>query len=370
MASQVTNYQCPACTGPMHFDGPSGLLQCDYCGSSYTPEEVEALYAEKNQDAVQSLQEETEPAYGEEGSWSQEGESSWGEEQNLRVYSCPSCGAELICDSTTAATFCPYCGNPSVIPGQLTGTFQPDYIIPFKVDKEAALKALKNHYKKRPLLPKAFSDENHIEKVTGVYVPFWLFDSEVDADIAYHATRTTVMRTKTEEIVTTFHYRVERDGTVAFERVPVDASSKMDDAHMDSIEPYDYSEMVPFSTAYLPGFLADKYDVPVDDCAPRAEERVRQSTENALRDSVHGYETCVAIHKNMNLKRGHVGYALLPVWILNTKWRDKNYLFAMNGQTGKLIGDLPVSKGRVAGWFTGICAGTAAAVFAALMLLL
>lgn len=362
MATQVTNYQCPACTGPLQFGAASGKLECEYCGSAYSVEEIEKLYEEKEQDAREAFQDE-------EGQWDTSTLSGdWGEDgEKMRAYSCPSCGAQLICDETTAATSCPYCGNPTVVPGQFDGNLKPDYVIPFKMTKNDAVEALKRHYKGKFLLPKAFKNESKLQEVRGVYVPFWLFDGQVDADIRYRATRKHVHRRGDEEIIVTDHYRVRRAGTFSFERVPVDASTKMPDNHMDSIEPFDYGELTEFSTAYLPGFLADKYDVDVAGSAPRADRRCRQSAVEALRSTVIGYHSCITERENIRLERGAVRYALLPVWMLNAKWKDKDYLFAMNGQTGRLIGDLPVSWGKFWGLFAGI-ALPLMALMAAIML--
>ena len=195
----------------------------------------------------------------------------------MRAYSCPSCGAELICDESTAATSCPYCGNPTVVPGQFSGQLKPDFIIPFKLSKEDAVKALKNHYKGKILLPKSFTQENHVQKIQGVYVPFWMFDGEAEGDACYEATRSHTYRSGDYEITKTEHYDVYRAGFLSFEKIPADASSKMPDDHMDSIEPYDYQELKPFSTAYLPGFLADKFDVTVEQCLQRADQRCEAS---------------------------------------------------------------------------------------------
>ena len=137
---------------------------------------------------------------------------------------------------------------------------------------------------------------------------------------------------------------------------------------MDSIEPYDYSGLKAFSTAYLPGFLADKYDVSVKDSQKRADTRCASTLEDALRGTVTGYDSCTLEHKQIDLKRGKVHYALLPVWMLHTKWNGQDFLFAMNGQTGKfvgnlpvdkaakMVGDLPTSKGKFWGLFAAIAA--------------
>lgn len=347
MATQITNYQCPSCTGPLHFVGESGKMECEYCGTSYDVDVIEQLYADKEEAAAAG----TEPKWDLSmagGTWGE------GEASHLRVYSCPSCGAELICDDTTAATSCPYCGNPTVVPGQFSGQLRPDYVIPFKLDKAAAMAALKKYYKGKRFLPKSFADGNHIEEIKGVYVPFWLFDGESDADIRFRGTIIHSHRTGDEEVTITEHYRVTREGTIAFEKVPVDGSSKMPDAHMDAIEPFSYEELKPFSSAYLSGFFADKYDQDVEVCSVRANERIKASTEDAFAATANDYTTLVPEHSDIRLRQGEVKYALLPVWMLSTKWTGKDFLFAMNGQTGKLIGDLPMDWRKFWVWFSGI----------------
>lgn len=351
MPTQVTNYQCPACTGPLRFVGESGKLECEYCGSSFDAAEIEALYAEKNEKAA-AAQQAAEKAKAERtvspdggNTWdTSELCEDWGTEQNgLRIYSCPSCGAELFCDENTAATACPYCGNPTIIPGQFSGGLRPDFIIPFKQSKENAINALKAHYKGKLFLPKRFSAENHIQEMKGIYVPFWLFDGEAVGDARYNATRSRTYRSGDYNITETEHFDIYRAGYMNFEKIPVDASSKLPDSYMDSIEPYNYKELIPFSTAYLPGFLADKFDVSVEQCQRRADMRCTETFNAELRRSVGAYDSCSVIGSNVQLKRGKVHYALMPVWMLKTKWHGKEYLFAMNGQTGRLVGDLPIN---------------------------
>lgn len=347
MSTQITEYKCPACTAPLRYDGSSGKLECEYCGGSFTLAEVEKLYAERVGEAETAFSEEKEQEWD-----ASELSGDWGEDAaGMRVYTCPSCGAELICEETTAAASCPYCGNNAIVPGQFKGTLKPDYVIPFKLSKEQAVQALKGHYGKKIFLPKAFSDDNHLEEVKGIYVPFWLMDGEADADYAFHGTRSHIRREGDYRVTTTEHYHVRRAGTVAFARVPVDASKKMPDAYMDALEPFDYSELKPFSTAYLPGFLADKYDVSAEESMARGETRCRNSAEAAMRADVLGYETLTPLGGQVRLRRGKVHYALMPVWTLHTKWKGKDYLFMMNGQSGKMVGDLPISMGKFWGLF-------------------
>lgn len=385
MPTQVTNYQCPACTGPLHYSAKSGKLACDYCDSSFDVAEIEALYARKEAEAAaakqaadakaeaaQAAKAEAAEAAAASGGWDTSDLSrDWGAEADgLRVYSCPSCGAELICDQSTAATACPYCGNPAIVPGQFSGALRPDSILPFRLSKGDAVQALRAHYKGKPFLPRSFTSANHIEQIQGVYVPFWLFDGGAEGAASYRASNTNVFETGDYEITETRHYHVVRAGSLAFEKIPVDASSKMPDDHMDSIEPFDYAQLRPFSTAYLPGYLADKYDVTIDDSRDRADTRCRETLAQALRDTVTGYGACVTEREDIALRRGKVHYALLPVWMLSTKWRGQDFLFAMNGQTGKLVGDLPTDRGRFWGMFAAIAAPLTVALTAILQFLL
>lgn len=385
MPTQVTNYQCPACTGPLHYSAKSGKLACDYCDSSFDVAEIEALYARKEAEAAaakhaadakaeaaQAAKAEAAEAAAASGGWDTSDLSrDWGAEADgLRVYSCPSCGAELICDRSTAATACPYCGNPAIVPGQFSGALRPDYILPFRLSKDDAVQALRAHYKGKPFLPRSFTSANHIEQIQGVYVPFWLFDGGAEGAASYRASNTNVYETGDYEITETRHYHVVRAGSLAFEKIPVDASSKMPDDHMDSIEPFDYAQLRPFSTAYLPGYLADKYDVTIDDSRDRADTRCRETLAQALRDTVTGYGACVTEREDIALRRGKVHYALLPVWMLSTKWHGQDFLFAMNGQTGKLVGDLPTDRGRFWGMFAAIAAPLTVALTAILQFLL
>ncbi len=381
MTKQITNYQCPSCMGPVHFDSESGKLKCEYCGSAYTVEEIEALYEEKNEAAAQAkeaaeeslkkVQQAAKDAalQSEAEGWDLSSlQDDWGTEaEGMRSYSCPSCGAELFCEETTAATACPYCDNPAIVPGQFSGVLKPDYIIPFKLGKAEALKALKEHYKGRPFLPKSFREQNHLDEIKGVYVPFWLFDGEAEGAIDYEATNIIQYASGEYEVTETHYYDVYRTGRLAFARIPVDGSRKMPDDYMDSLEPFDYTELKEFATAYLPGYLADKYDVSAEESGMRADSRAEATIADALRDTVLGYQLVQEKHRNIQLHRGEVKYALLPIWILNTTWNGEKYMFAMNGQTGKMVGNLPTDTKKK--WSIFALVYLITAVFMALIML-
>ena len=334
-------YKCPSCGGAIQFDSETQNMKCPYCDTEF---EVEAL---KQMDAA--IQAEPQ----EDLTWDTAPQSDWqaGEEETLEEYVCQSCGGQIVTEHTTAATSCPYCGNPVVLGQRLAGSLKPDCIIPFQLDQEAAEEALKKHFTGKPLLPKTFKNESHIHQIKGVYVPFWLYDADADAAIRYRATRVRMWSDSNYNYTATSYYSVHREGNLSFSGVPVDGSAKMDNTLMESLEPYDLSKAVGFQTAYLAGYLADKYDVNAKESEPRANDRIRTSVEQVFRDTVVGYNSVIAHSSAIRLSNGKVRYALYPVWLLSTQYRGQNYLFAMNGQTGKLVGDLPTDWGAFWKWF-------------------
>lgn len=354
MASQTSSYQCPACTGPLNFDGKTGKLVCEYCGSAYDVKQIEELYAGKNQQAAQAA---ASQSTGSAGEFTADEVASWGgDAAKMKAYSCTSCGAELICEKSTAATICPYCSNPTIIPSQFDGIMKPDYVLPFKKSREEAVAALKNYYGKRFLLPGSFKSGNHIEEIQGVYVPFWMFGGTVSASGTYEACQEHKERKGDTEITTKKIFDVRREGTIGFEKIPADASSRMPDDLMDSIEPYDYKDLKSFSMSYLPGYLADKYDVDEKESRERARKRAAHTAEQALKGTVKGYDSVDTKVHYEDVSFGRTQYALMPVWMLSTRWNGKNFLFAMNGQSGKMTGDLPVSTPKTAGLFAVLTA--------------
>ena len=276
---------------------------------------------------------------------------------SVQIFRCTSCGAQIMIHGNERATFCSFCGQPTVIFDRESKEVWPDYIIPFKKDKKQAKEAYRKHLEGKKFLPGVFKQQNHIDEIKGVYVPFWIFDLKAKADFSYHAEKTRVWVSNDIEYTEHENFEVKRAGTVEFEKVPADGSKKMDDTLMESVEPYDFKEAVPFRMAYMAGYLADRYDVPKEECIGRAKKRIRRSTEREFRNTVKGYHVIDQEKANMEIK-DQAKYALYPVWILNTTWKGKKYIFAMNGQTGKIVGDLPADNGAfwrfIAMWGAGI----------------
>lgn len=341
--AEVKEYKCPCCSAELTFDSGSQKMKCPYCESEFDISTVQdyneqlAAVAEGSDDM----------------SWETSPGSDWsdGETNGMSIYSCKSCGGEIIADSTTGAASCPYCGNPVVMSGHFSGDLRPDIVIPFKLDKEAAKSALIKHMDGKKLLPKVFREQNHIDEIKGIYVPVWLFDAEADADLAFRCTKVRSWADAQFNYVETKYYQAVRAGKISFANVPVDGSEKMPDDLMESIEPFNVDEAVEFSTAYLSGYLADKYDVTAEQSIERANERIRSSARDAFTSTVRGFDTVTCEGCRIRLNDAKSRYALYPVWILNTTWENNKYIFAMNGQTGKFVGDLPVDRKAYWKWF-------------------
>lgn len=357
--SEVIEYKCPACGGKLEFDSTSQKMKCPFCESEF---EVDSI---KDHDSC------LENIKDDEMQWDSSAGSEWqqGETMDMRVYKCKSCGGEIITDQTTSASKCPYCDNPVVMSGNFSGDLKPDYIIPFKYDKEAAKAALMKHIEGRKLLPKVFKDQNHIDEIKGVYVPVWLFDAEAEGKMLFKGEKIRNWSDGKFNYIERNYYSIQREGNVGFERVPVDGSSKMEDDLMESIEPFDFKEAVDFKTAYLSGYLADRYDVSAEESIERANDRIKNTTEQLFAGTVQGYSTVTRESSSVKLNNGKAKYALYPVWLLNTTWENQKYVFAMNGQTGKFVGDLPIDKGASLRWFFGITAAVTAVCFGISMLL-
>lgn len=346
---EVVTYKCPCCDGALEFSSDEQQLVCPYCENKYTLETIKELY-DVNDGEKEGMKWKEYTEESGSGDWKTE------EKERLKTYVCPACAAEIVAEETTGATMCVYCGNPTIIPKVFQGVYRPDLIIPFKVDRKAAMEALKKHWKGKLFLPRAFKTDNKIENITGVYVPFWLFDCDTHANMRFKATRTQVWSDANYNYTKTSHYMVTREGDVSYRRVPADGSSKMEDAYMEAIEPYNYKEAIDFDMAYLAGYVADKYDVDAKGNMERINNRIENSTTQLFTNTVTNYATVVPERKNITLNHGEIKYALFPVWMLNAKYKDKVYTFAMNGQTGKFIGELPISWAKFWAWLLGVSA--------------
>lgn len=331
---QTITYQCPNCGAALEYDNALGKFKCFFCDSTFTDSEVKNIFKDNESTDLSS----DEPELDEEQALTEEftGQSA--------LYSCPNCGAGVICDSLTASTRCHFCHTPVILTGRLSGEFKPNLIIPFSTTREMAEDRFQKYLKRKFLLPSGFKNEVKINSMSALYVPYWLKSGLTDS---YLGATGKIIRTWTSgdrRYTHTKLYNVERDVEFAFIRVPCDGSKRIDDSLMESIEPFDYTGLKPFSMSYLSGCAAEKYDVSKDQASARIDERIYQGAESELRRLTSVYTSLEQVRVQVTYRQQQMIYALLPVWFFNYRYKDKDYSFAMNGQTGTMFGELPVSK--------------------------
>lgn len=349
--SELVSFKCPSCGSPLMYSAEKGRFICEYCGSDFSFEEV------KNADVNADT----------EFDWGDYKENVSAETLDGTVsYICKSCGAEVVADAVTAASFCPYCGNVIVMEQNVSGLIKPNGIIPFRIDKKKLQEIVANYCRGKKLLPKHFLNQQKIEKIQGLYLPFWLYDCHADGSMGFDATRTRVWSDAKFNYTETSHYYVTCEGDMDFRKVPVDGSHRMDDALMDSVEPYDFSDLQEFAKGYLSGFVAERFDEDADSCLGRASARVKSSVASTFYSAINGYSSLTSSHSNIALQDTNVSYVLLPVYLITAQYNGEAYTYAVNGQTGKIVGDLPADKGKATRTFVGTALGVAAAVLALL----
>lgn len=327
MGKKVIDEKCLSCGASIKYNPKKKKFICDYCHSEFSMNEMKENKKKINQDDSLTR------------------EFSLMEE--MQGYTCSNCGAEIVSLENIASTTCLYCKSSAIIKNRLSGVYKPDSIIPFKYKKEDAIKEFQNICKGRLLIPKGFKDIKNISEMEGLYVPFWLYDCSNNAYLKCDGTKVSSWMDSRYTYTKTDYYNVERGGILSFESVPNDAATRFDDNIMNAIEPFDYNELIDFNPGYLAGFLSEKYDVESKDAYNNAKNRMKEDSKSFLRSEMKGYSTLVQKESNNHLTVNKTKYVFLPVFVLNIKYKEKIYHFAMNGQTKKMIGEIPVDNKKL-----------------------
>lgn len=384
--------KCPNCGGGLQFDPASRQYKCEYCLSSFTQETLDELLQqmqEKDEAKKDELKKEPEGESQQSGSRSDgengsrpdresgsrpdgesgsrpdrengsrpDGESGTGDggAADAVIYTCPSCGAEIVTDETTAASFCFYCHNPVILQGRLDGQYQPDLVIPFSIDREKAREIFLEWLKKKRFVPASFYAPEQIEKLTGVYFPYWLYSCQIDGRIDAEATKLRIWNMGNIQYTETSRFQVSRKGLMKIHHVTRNALKKADKQLVEGVMPFETAALTPFSMGFLAGFFAEKRDLNETEFAGEVESEVRSFAEQDLKSSISGYNSVTVKSQVMDIREPQWQYALLPVWTLT--YRDRNsgaiYYFACNGQTGKVCGKLPVDAKKLGLFFAEI----------------
>jgi DNA-directed RNA polymerase subunit RPC12/RpoP len=388
----VVQYKCPNCGADMAFDTKTGMLLCSSCGHTDRIENIRTDSKSSSNSTEETVYDEYREFHSDindnqgGGNYNSSNTHSHQDNQNnsntyqssgenfeeeqytnnsstfsgaeATQYMCNNCGAVIITDADTTATTCSFCGAPVVLGDRLSGSLSPSKVIPFTISKQEAQEAFKKWCRKGLLTPKGFMSADRIKSITGIYVPFWLYDLKGMGQM--HADCTKVRSyTRGDYIYTeTDHFNVFRSADLTYLKVPVDASEKMNDKLMDKLEPFDYSNLKDFNMPYLAGYIAEKYNYTDKDLFPRVNERIEGYVQSYLRETINGYATTSVTNLNIRVLPKQADYTLLPVWMVCYDYKDSEHIFAMNGQTGKIVGKPPLSKGKIFSWFGGITAAS------------
>ena len=329
--------KCPNCNANLVFDADSQMMVCEYCMSRFTAEQLKNTIvpeAPEDSDAGSRIhradaKENIKKKLGDQGV----------------QFICNACGATVVTDANTSATFCAFCGSPAIIGQRLDEEFSPDYILPFKYGKEEAVKKFFNWCKGGRWTPFDFVSDKNIEKLTGLYVPFWLYDVESDVDVQGEAVNEVSHTTGSTTTVTTSYYNFRRRNFLSWRHIPLDGSSRIDDKLMEAIEPFNFKAIKDFDPVYMQGFFAERYDQTGDDLKGRLVGRVKEYITEELSPSFKKYNRGVKVKKDDSvIYEPKMFYAMMPVWFLHYKYHGKSYDFCMNGQTGEVAGIPPVSR--------------------------
>lgn len=350
----ASEYKCPNCNADLKFDPTAQKLSCEYCLSSFTIDEIKKIYAELEAEVPDAAEAAADAEF----------------ESHTNLYHCASCGADIMADDRQTATFCYYCHNPVILSGKLTGDYRPSKVIGFRITRDQAVNQFKEWCWKRWFVPKDFKTQQQLDKITGLYVPFWVADCDVKADYQAIGKKVRSWTSGDYRYTEVKEYSVIRNARILTKGVPADGESKIDDLLMEAIEPFDYKDLKDFSMSYLSGFYADKYDVDRAGVFPRIRQRATTASRSVISSSVSGYSSVSVRNESYNIMKTNWEYMMLPVWFMTYRYNDKIYEFALNGQTGKLAGTPPLSKSRLALFSAAIGLAAALIIFLGGMLII
>ena len=380
----VLTYKCPNCEGPLKWDGGKGKFICEYCSSAFTKEEIEKLNPDAQEARTVSKEEASYMGMASEnaadgnavnaeaddagaGAAAEQAEKtadgiadssqpSKMQPGTVKVYNCPSCGAQVVLDATTAATECFYCGNPVVISDKFEGDFDPDFVIPFEIDKKKAKEIFTSWLNQHKYVPDAFY-KNRIDELKGVYFPYWVYSANVKSNVTAQGVITNSFQEAGMNVTEKNIYELKQDGTVNVNDISCIALNKASRELCENVAPFKFEDKKEFDASYLQGYMAEIRDIDKADVKEKIDNEVQEYARNQVIESISAGYGEITVQK-LDLQRSNESYkyAMLPVWTLTYKGNDnKIYYFSINGQTGKTCGVLPVDQGKLNRLFIMIC---------------
>lgn len=328
-------YNCPNCMAALIFNPTSGKLDCLSCGSTFEVDQFE----DKEAQAAAEVERETEEL-------KRAGIAD--DLMECQIYSCTACGAELAVNGVESSTFCAYCGQPTIVFNRVSSTKKPKYIIPFSITKDQAVASIRNHLSRGSFVPAEIQNFS-IERVRGIYIPYWLYD------IQYFDEQYLSGEVKSgKSTVTKYFYR---SASATFYDVTMDASKQLNDESSQRLEPFDTVAMRDFEPSFLTGFYADCFDMSREEMEKYARGRCMQMFNEQVEKSINA--SSIRLLKNspkIDVKKSE--YAMFPAWFLTFRYQEAPYTILVNGQTGKVVGAVPFNKAKVNTlfWILGVLA--------------
>ena len=360
-------YKCANCGGVLEYDVEHNCMSCSYCGSSYSVEEITHPVKEEQTGTAHmrpsSVIKDSGDFFAQTDAFkpkdygdyntllekrAQEAELAKERYENrkqasiqMQIMRCTSCGAELAVNSVEASTFCAYCGQATVVQDRVGEYLKPDYIIPFHVSRDDAVRIIRAQLSKGFFVPKGIK-EFEVEKIRGIYVPFWLFDM-------YYHDRQFYKYSKKQGKSSVTRYELF-EGETNFRRLTLDASKNLNDDSSARLEPYDMRQLKEFDMAYMSGYYSDRFDMGIQAMTGPAVQKAKFMYDGEVAKELRHAGTLVQSNPDYQISKTE--YALLPAWFLTFRYNNKPFTILVNGQTGKMVGAVPFVKAKVIGVFS------------------
>lgn len=307
-------YECPNCGGNLKFDISSQQLACAYCNAEFDPYSVE-----KEKDAEESTS------------------------YDVTIFICPQCGGEIYSTDHTAAGFCSFCGASTILTSRLQRKQRPGYIIPFKKTKEDCKKAYSKMMKHAIFAPRELKNAKYIDSFRGIYMPYWIYDIIQQGPVRLRGKQ----ENREGDYIVTKYYNLQMNLDFSYKGMSYDASSSFADNISERIAPFDVKNMKEFTPSFLSGFYADTADVESvvyeEEAGVDAEDRTIAFIKKSPK--MKGYQIQDDDSKIANMIDtcfDGKNSAMFPVWFLAYRNKDRVAYATVNGQTGKVVADLPV----------------------------
>lgn len=307
-------YECPNCGGNLKFDIESQDLHCKACNTHMDPY-----------------------------SFSKEKDAEESQEYDVTIFTCPQCAGEIYSTDETAAAFCTFCGASTILDSRLTKEKRPKYILPFQKTKEDCKQAYFKTISRSWFAPEELKDPKYVDSFRGIYMPYWLYDMKINGRTAFPGTKS--YRRGDYDI--TEHYNIEGDIDCEYNGISYDASAAFSDSISQRLAPFDTKKMKPFTPAFLSGFYADVADVDEEIYRKSATDFVKERLSSYLREdktmrSYHAFNDVDKLKRYMNIAGQQEEAAMFPVWFMSYRKGNRVAYATVNGQTGKVVADLPV----------------------------